>query len=173
MAQIEVSKTWWMKTIRGLAAVFFGLAVVFWPQLGVQGIVYLFSAYVLVVGVVNVWAGVSDADHSDQWWLRFVTGLVELGFGIYLVRNVNVTMDKLILLVGFLLLIRGVLELVDGFLERVAEQRWVAVVVGVLGVVAGIVILFQSTLAFVWLLGLYALIVGAMLLSRASKAHLV
>jgi uncharacterized membrane protein HdeD (DUF308 family) len=100
------------------------------------------------------------------WWLTVVLGLVGLGVGVYLVRHPTVSFKTLILVIGLTLIVRGVLEVVEGFLDDIsATQRALAIFVGVLAVVAGIVILLEPVsggVAFVWVLGLYALFYGAL-----------
>ncbi len=48
---------WWGLTIRGIAAILFGIAAVFWPHLTLTTLVILFSAWVLIDGIVRIVSG--------------------------------------------------------------------------------------------------------------------
>lgn len=123
---------WGTLLLRGVLAVLFGIAAVFWPALTLVTLVYLFSAYVVVTGVVNVVQGVMSMKSPMMWYLTLVIGLVELGVGVYLLRHTDVSFATLILLIGFTLVIRGVLEVVAAFMDMggwgldadVADDRW-------------------------------------------------
>ena len=166
--------SWWALVLRGIVAVLFGVAAVFWPSLTLVTLVYLFSAYLIVSGVIGVITGVKAGERSSWWVLHVLLGVIELGFGIYLVRHISVSITTFILLVGFVLVIRGLFEIVGAYLEReiTATLRTVNSVTGLIALVAGIVILLQpksSGIRFVWLLGLYALVFGALHIAMAAE----
>lgn len=164
-----IAEYWWMLTLRGVLAIIFGIAAVFWPGLTILTLVYLFSAYILVSGIVSIIGGVTGVTKRSTWFLGLLLGLIELGVGVYLLRHPGVTFATLILLIGFMLIIRGVLEGVAAFTDSMtATNRTLMIIASVIAIVAGIVLLFQpeaAGVAFVWILGLYSLIVGPMLVA--------
>ncbi len=167
---------WGTLLLRGVIAVLFGIAAVFWPALTLVTLVYLFGAYVLVTGVVNVIQGVLSMKVRTTWFLTLLVGLVELGIGVYLMRHTDVSFATLILLIGFSLIIRGVLEVVAAFMDfgGWASTRTLLTVGGLASVLAGVVILMQPVaggVAFVWILGVYALLVGAMMVAVSLDAR--
>jgi len=165
--------------LRGIIALLFGIAAVFWPGLTIRTLLYLFSTFVLLSGLVGLIHGITRVVKPGVTVLgRVLTlllGLLQIGVGVYLLRHVHVAFTTLILLIGFTLIVRGLFEVVEGlFEEGPATYRTIMIIVGLLAVLAGIIILFQpaaSGVAFVWLLGLYALIVGPLLLSGALETH--
>jgi uncharacterized membrane protein HdeD (DUF308 family) len=159
-----------------VTAVLFGIAAVFWPALTLVTLVYLFSAYVLVTGVVNLVQAVMSMKVRSTWFLTLFVGLVELGVGVYLLRHTDVSFATLILLIGFALIIRGVLEVVAAFMDLGgwATTRMLLTIGGLASVLAGVIVLMQpvaSGIAFVWVLGVYALLVGAMMTAVALDAR--
>src|SRR3954471_21274050 len=95
---------WWALTLRGIAAVLFGIAAVFWPHITLVTLLYIFSAWVLVDGVIRIVTGVSRIGRHQLGFLTLVIGLLQLGVGVYLLRHPGVTFATLILLIGFLLI---------------------------------------------------------------------
>lgn len=160
------SGLWWVLMTQSVLAILFGIAAIFWPGLTLVVLVYLFSAYILIWGIIELVHGLMSIRRRGTWWLTAILGLIGLGVGVYLVRHPSVSFATLILIIGLTLIVRGVLEVVAGFLDDIsATQRALAIFAGVLAAVAGIIILLQPAkggVAFVWILGLYALFYGAL-----------
>ena len=123
MSTASVTKeNWWALVLGGVATIIFGVAAVFWPGLTLTTLLYLFSAYVLISGVVNVLAGVSTVGRVDTWFLPTALGAFELGVGVYLLRHVSVKFSTFVLLTGFTLVARGVVEAVGAFYGRASSK---------------------------------------------------
>lgn len=166
----NVAVYWWALTLRGVAAILFGVAAVFWPGLTLVTLVYLLSAFVLAAGLVNIVQGVVSASHHRSWALTLVLGMAEVAVGLYLVRHPNVTFSTFILVAGLLFVARGVVEVVVALAEDGASAtgRMLAVIAGLAAFLVGVLLFFQPVaagVAFVWLLGLYALITGPLMIA--------
>lgn len=165
--------------LRGVLALLFGVAAVFWPGITLVTLVYLFSAFVLVNGVVDLVFGVGRLANSDLSIVSRVVmllfGILQVGVGIYLLRHPTVSFATLVLLIGFTLIIRGVFDIVSGlFDEGSSMYKAVMIIGGILAGLAGILVLFQPAkagVAFVWILGVYALIVGPLTIALAMDVN--
>lgn len=162
-----LSVMWESMVLRGVAGILFGIAAIFWPGLTAVTLVYLFSIYILISGVVSIVDGIRSLTNKGSWIWKMLIGFAELGVGVYLVRHPGVSFATLILLIGLVLIARGVLEVVLVMLEDdvSATEKTLMVISGGLAVVVGIAILLQPEsggVAFVWVLGLYALLTGPM-----------
>lgn len=166
---------WWVSMSQAIFAVLFGIAAIFWPGETLVVLVYLFSAYVLLWGIFELAHGLMSIRRRGTWWLTALVGVLGLGVGVYLVRHPRVSFTTLILLIGLTFIIRGVIGVVEAFLNQVsATQRALMVFVGALAVIAGVVILLQPAaggVAFVWVVGLYALIYGVLMFVLALEAR--
>lgn len=164
-----IAEYWWVLTLRGALAVLFGIAAVFWPGITLVTLLYLFSAYILVSGIVDIVHGVGGVSKRASWFLTLILGFAELGVGVYLLRHPHVAFATFILLIGFTLIVRGVLEGVAAFSDSMSgTNRVLMIIASIVAVVAGIVLLFQPAsagVAFVWILGLYALVAGPILIA--------
>jgi uncharacterized membrane protein HdeD (DUF308 family) len=175
MSTANITKdNWWALVLGGVATLLFGLVAVFWPSLTLLVLLYLFSAFVLITGLVNIMAGLNTISKVESWFLPVVLGAYELGVGIYLLRHTAVKFSSFILLIGFTLIAYGVIEAVVAFFNNKATIKTQAIsyICGVGGVVAGIVILFAKQsqgVSFVWILGLYAILVGALHITELSN----
>jgi uncharacterized membrane protein HdeD (DUF308 family) len=178
MDEVTLREMWGALALRGMVAILFGLAAVFWPGLTIVTLVYLFGGYVLASGLVNLVVGLTNLNGAGvSFWGRIlvmIIGAAELGVGVYLLRHPHVSFATFILLIGLTLIVRGLFDLFAGiFGEGSATYRVTMIAGGLLAGVAGVVLLLQPAsggVAFVWLLGLYALIVGPLLLALAFDA---
>jgi uncharacterized membrane protein HdeD (DUF308 family) len=148
------------------------MAAVFWPGITLVTLVYLFGAYILVSGLVRLVSGIVTSDESfTSRLLVMLLGVLEVGVGVYLLRHPLVTFTTLILLFGFTLIVAGVFDIIAGlFAGNRTTNKLLTVLVGALATITGIIVLFQpasSGVAFVWILGLYALLSGPFLIAMA------
>lgn len=162
--------------LRGIVAILFGFAAVFWPDLTLVTLVYLLSAFLLASGLVTLVTGLIETSQAKNTVLSLiltaVLGILEIGVGVYLLRHIHVAFTTFILLISFLLIFRGLVEIFHGLFEAgvSAMYRTANLIIGALAVVAGVILLFQPEsggIAFVWILGLYALLTGPMMIALA------
>jgi uncharacterized membrane protein HdeD (DUF308 family) len=128
---------------------------------------------VLIVGVVNIINGLGTVGVSDSWFLSVILGAFEVGVGVYLLRHTAVKFSTLIVLVGFTLIASGIIDAVEAYFSEILnnKNRAISYLCGLAGLVAGIIILFakaKNGVAFVWLLGLYAIVVGTLQIASLS-----
>lgn len=173
MGSVAVKDLWGALLFRGIAAVLFGVAAVFWPGITLVTLVYLFSAFILASGLVGL---VTSLVSSEDGWttkvLMIVLSVLEIGVGIYLLRHPLVSFATLVLLIGFTLIVHGVFDVVSGLFgsSSSATFRMLNIVAGIIAGLAGVVVLMQPAsagVAFVWILGLYALLTGPMLIAMS------
>lgn len=174
MDESSLKDMWGALAVRGMAAIAFGIAAVFWPQITLVTLVYLFGAYILVSGIVNLIVGLTNLKDENSIWTRvlvLLVALLEVGIGVYLLRHPLVTFATLILLIALALIIRGLFDIFTGiFGEGGASYRTLMVIGGLVAGAVGVILLFQpaaSGVAFVWVLGLYALITGPLMVALA------
>lgn len=157
---------------QGILAILFGIAAVFWPGLTTEVLIYLFASFLLIDGVVALIIGLVHLKNFMKALLMLGLGLLELGLGLYLIRNPEVAFATLILILGLALIARGVFAFVHAFAGRGSSTiKTMHGILGMLGVIIGIFVLAQPVaggLAFVWILGLYALVAGPVMIAMSS-----
>jgi uncharacterized membrane protein HdeD (DUF308 family) len=162
---------WWGFLLRSIAAICFGLLAVFataemlWVVMMVGAIILIFMG---VVKMVSTFAGM-DARH---WFLDFLVALLEIVAGAYLAFNVRTGTELLAVIVGAFILVRGIIEFVMGIVGTGSYTKALWVLAGLVGIGLGLIIIYYplaSNVAFVWLFGIYALVVGVMDLGYAIR----
>lgn len=178
MSTANVTKeSWGALVLGGVATLIFGVAVVFWPGLTLLALLYIFSAYALISGAVNILAGLSTVGRADSWFLPVALGAFEVGVGVYLLRHTAVKFSTFILLIGFTLIASGIVEAVNAYYgssRAAAKTVALSYLSGLGALVAGIVILFAKQsqgVSFVWILGLYAIVVGTIQIAELAGGN--
>lgn len=181
MAKSDVQKlgneVWALIVFEGVLAVLFGIAAVFWPGLTLTVLVLLFAVFVLAWGIVDLIRSLVTIGKARFWWLELAFSVLLIGFGVYLLRHLDVTLAAFILFAGFTFIIRGVVDVVKGLFsgsDDVRDARAFYLISGVLGFVAGVVTLMQPVaagVALVWVIGLYTILQGSFVVALAVRAR--
>ncbi len=99
-------------------------------------------------------------EHADIWWLFLLQGLSAIVLGIMLLLEPAATMVALVTLLGFYWLITGVLALVQAFVHRSVHWGW-SLLTGIVGILAGLLVLRHPLLAALTVPTVFVLILGA------------
>src|SRR2546421_479371 len=76
------ARYWWALVIRGIVAILFGLAALFWPGLTLIALVLLFGAYALIDGIFAVVAALGDRRDHPNWGMLLIGGIIGIIIGI-------------------------------------------------------------------------------------------
>jgi uncharacterized membrane protein HdeD (DUF308 family) len=146
-------RMWWALLLRGIAAVLFGLAALFWPDETLWVLIVFFRAYALVAGVFAIVAEIAD---STQRWLLITEGVLGVVAGL--------TALVLLYVIAGWAIFTGVLEIMTAIsLRREIDNEWLMILGGALSVLFGLLLAFLpgvGLLSLTWLIGIYALIFG-------------
>ncbi len=171
----NLKEYWWLFLIRGIVATLFGLVTVISPETTVVFLALTFGLFLVISGITEVIYSISSIQKSSFWPLHLVLGLIETGFGVYLLQRPGLTAAVFVIFVAISLMFRGVLEFASAFEPGIdAGLRILNAIVGVLTVMAGIIIWrypIAGGLAYVWVLGLFALFSGPLWIVYAIKAR--
>jgi len=156
--------------IQGSFAILFGVLAFVWPSITIAVLAYLFAAFLLFDGLVLTLVALAGRGRNAS--VRLIWGLLQLFVGIVIVCNPQVSFAVFILVLGLSILVRGLFSLAHAIThdDTSGDERLWHALLGALGIVAGGVIALQPAaggLAFVWVLGMYAIITGAILIGLA------
>jgi uncharacterized membrane protein HdeD (DUF308 family) len=175
LVMVDKSYFYW----RGGLGILLGVLVLVWPKLTVVSLVTLLSIWLLLIGVMGIVQGVRDVGKGGFGWIASVLlGVLELGVGAYLVQRPGLTTLSIITLIGLVFFVQGFVYLFNTFsLGAVSGGRRVlSLLYAILSFVAGVWLWrypFHGTLAFVWLIGLYLISSGALMIAMANEAEVV
>jgi uncharacterized membrane protein HdeD (DUF308 family) len=170
--------TWWVLIVRGVAGIVFGVLALMWPVLTLLLLVAMFAAYAIISGVAAV-AGVLRAHKAGHptkdGWMVVLLGLVAIAAGIVAIVWPAITALALVLIMGVNALFVGILDISIAIRHRRAMRgAWMMVLAGIVSILFGIAVIAvpgAGALALVWLISLYAIVTGVLLLAMGVQAR--
>jgi uncharacterized membrane protein HdeD (DUF308 family) len=168
-------RSWWVPALRGIFGILFGVLALMWPGLTLLTLVALFAAYALLGGITSVIGAIGHRRVDDDWWLPLLLGLVSIGAAIVAVVNPVLTTLVLVLVIAANALVTGVLDIVAAVgLRRELHGEWLLALSGIASVVFGAMVFMYplaGAIALVWMVSVYAIITGVLLLSLAVRVR--
>ena len=170
-----LSRSWWVLLVRGLIAIAFGIVAWFRPGLSLAALVLLFGAYMLADGILGVITAITGRKDHDDWGLLLVWGLIGVGVGILTLVAPGVTAIALLFYVAAWAIATGVLEIVAAIrLRKEMRGEWLLILGGLASVALGVLLMARpaaGVLTLVWLIALYAVIFGGLLVILAFNVR--
>jgi uncharacterized membrane protein HdeD (DUF308 family) len=170
-----LSRNWWVLLLRGLVAIGFGLLCWRRPGISLGALVTLFGAFALVDGLLLLWAAIAGRDTADDGWVLLLGGIVGIGVGILTFLAPGVTALALLLYIAVWAVATGVLHIAAAIrLRSEIEGEWVYILAGVASVGFGAFLMARpgtGALAVLWVIGIYALVSGVLLVILAFRAR--
>jgi uncharacterized membrane protein HdeD (DUF308 family) len=118
----------WLFVLKGLISLVLGIIILVYPDETLTIFVYLVAAWAIIWGIFELVATfMVPAEVRQQVygtggkWLGVLIGLVAIAFGIVLAVYPEATLTIIIYLIGFLVIVTGILMAVNSFGTRKAK----------------------------------------------------
>jgi uncharacterized membrane protein HdeD (DUF308 family) len=169
----RVGRAWWWPAIFGVVSIIAGVLVLAWPGPTLVVLAVLFGVELIVWGIYRLIGAITFGDAGGgARTLWAILGVLSLLLGFYALRHIVITLLALGLLLGIFWLVDGIGLIVSAVEHRGMPGRGISLLSGVLGVIAGLVLLVWpsiSILTLAWLAGLWLLVVGVMQIGVAVQ----
>ncbi len=177
------SKFWWSFVVRGFVAVLFGLFLILWPGLSLDGIVLTFGTFAFLQGILSIIPGLSELGRRNYFLLiEGVVGILAgvltfLGPGIGRMLWPEVATKTLLVFIILWALLTGLSEGIGSFrLPGETKVKWVISLGGLVCLLPGLILLFRSGLGAMgnaWVIGLFGIVFGGLWLFVGFKVRKV
>ncbi|YAF94323.1 MAG: HdeD family acid-resistance protein [Nodularia sp. CChRGM 3473] len=169
----RLARNWWTVAFRGAIAIIFGLIALFWPEITLTALVFIFAAFVLVSGVLLAIAAFKDGLNHTHAWLMLLEGAIGITIGVLAFIWPGITALVLLYLIAAWAIITGVLEIIAAIqVRKEIENEWLLALAGIASVLFGVLLIIwpvAGALAILWIIAAYALIFGVLLLILAFR----
>ncbi len=169
----QLARNWWALALRGVCAILFGLAAFLWPGITIAVLVVLFGAYAFVDGIFALVAGVRSAGESERWWVLVLEGVAGILAGVIAFFWPGITAIALVYVIAAWAVVTGVFEIVAAIrLREQIEGEWLLGLSGVASLLLGIALILMpvaGAVAFIWVIGSYAILFGILLIALAFR----
>lgn len=168
----KMAKHWWAVLLRGIVAILFGFVALFASGLTLNVLLILIVFFLIVGGLASIVGSLLATDHK-HWWIMLLNGLISIAVGIIIFSWPAITLLIMVALVAIWAILTGLFELFASLSASwAAPGKAMVALVGVLTIILGIVMLVYPGVTInvaVWLIGLYALIIGISLVFFGFK----
>lgn len=151
--------------IGGVTAIVFGVTLLLWPGISLQALTALFGAFAFVYGAFAMGAGLSLLAHRSTEWAPYVVGgAAGVLLGVVTFLHPAVTELTLAFLIAAFAFVAGVFQIIAAtdMWGDTKDAIWFGIS-GVVSIVFGALVVWHpgaGLLAFVWMIGVYAIAVG-------------
>jgi uncharacterized membrane protein HdeD (DUF308 family) len=154
-----------MFLFRALAAILFGALTLAWPKISLTVLVLLFGIYAVISGVTAVAAALRSRE-EHHWGLLLLEGILGILAGVVALVWPGITALVFLYLIAAWAILIGVLQLVAPLSFPMSFGRGLlSALSGIVSIVFGVIIAARPAsglLAVVWLIGIYAIVIGIM-----------
>ncbi|HSL00002.1 MAG TPA: HdeD family acid-resistance protein [Rubrobacteraceae bacterium] len=168
-----LAANWRVLALRGLAALLFGLVVLFWPGLILAALTLIFGIYALVDGGVALVPALRSSEQGARKWLPLTEGAVGVIAGLVAFLWPGLTASGLLYVIVVWAVASGTLKMTTAVvLRREMENGWLLVGSGALSVLFGVILwaLVGSDLpSLAPFIGVFAIVVGLALVVFAFR----
>ncbi|MHB8141718.1 MAG: HdeD family acid-resistance protein [Vulcanimicrobiaceae bacterium] len=168
-----LARNWWALLIRGIAALIFGLLALLWPGVTIFAIIIVFGAYAFVDGVFAIAAAIRAAESRQRWWPFVIEGIIGIVIGVITFFEPHVTAFALYITIAAWAFLTGIFEIIAAVELRKAIANEVLLIIGGIASIlfAVLMIAFPAAgvLAVVWLIGIYAVFFGILMVGLSLR----
>ena len=176
----RLGSSWLMPLGMGVISIIIGILIIAYPVGVVRIAAVILGIWLLLSGVVQLVMAFDSRQNTTNRVLSAITGVLGIGLGILAFQSLTNRIELLVLFIGLWWLMRGFVVLFAGAGSRSAGSNGWAIFAGILGIIAGIVVLVYpiSSLGVlvvftgIWLivLGVVEILAAFMLKGKLKKA---
>jgi uncharacterized membrane protein HdeD (DUF308 family) len=165
-----------MFLFRGVVAILFGILALVWPGLTLAVLVYLFGFFALISGIAVVAAALRNRE-MHGWGALLFEGILGILAGVVALIWPGITALAFLYLLAAWAIITGILQFIAPLAFPMSVGRGILTALsGVLSIVFGVLIAARPSsglLTVVWLIGIYAIVVGILQIAAYFESRSV
>jgi uncharacterized membrane protein HdeD (DUF308 family) len=160
-----VSKLWTATLLSGVLTALLGVLILLWPGKSLIVASALFGGYLLISGILQVILALALHTSAGGRVLLFLSGAVSVVLAVLAFRHFGEGYALLLLAiwVGIGFIFRGTAALASGISDRGDSGRGLAIVTGIVTILAGIITLawpFDSIATLTLVVGIWLVVIG-------------
>ena len=164
---------WRLLVLRGLAALLFGLVVLFWPGVILAVLTLIFGIYALVDGGVVLVPALRTSERGARRWLPLAEGAMGVIAGLLALLWPGLTASALLYVIVAWAVATGILKISTAIVLRSeVENGWLLAGSGALSVLFGAILAAlagRSLPSLAPFIGVFAIVVGLALILFAFR----
>ncbi len=159
----DLADHWGLAVVMGVLSILLGLLAMFYPGATIVTIAIFFAAWLFVSGFFEVITSFTRDGDTGARVLHAIIGVLSVIVGFALLRTPFQSVEVFIFVIGILFLVQGIMTFIAAFSTK-QGRNW-RILSGLLGIVAGIVVLtwpISSAVTLAFIAGIWLVILGIM-----------
>jgi uncharacterized membrane protein HdeD (DUF308 family) len=168
----RIGRHWGWVLAFGIITLLVGLVTLVWPGRTLIVVAVLFGIQLIVMGIFRFASAFASDESGGTRVLLALLGVLSLIIGLYAVRHIFITILALALLLGIFWIVSGTVELFTSISHRQMHSRGWTALAGVLGILAGLIILAVpgiSLLVLALVISVWLLVFGIVEITMAFR----
>jgi uncharacterized membrane protein HdeD (DUF308 family) len=170
-----LSRYWWMTLLRGVFWILFGVYVLSRPGISLLALTLALGIMMFIDGVISASNAFSGRKEHDDWWVLLLVGLTGIGVGVLTFYRPAATALAVVFYIAIWAIATGLLEIVAAVRLRkeIKGEVWLGLA-GVASVLFGVLLIARpaaGALTILWLIAVYAIAFGILLLLLALRVR--
>jgi uncharacterized membrane protein HdeD (DUF308 family) len=169
-AQI-MQHSWTSLLLRGIIAIIFSAIVFVAPGIALFALIIVFGAYAFLDGILSIVVAIRERHVLPRWGWLLVEGIAGVVLGIVAFVWPGETALILLYIVAVWAIVTGIMEIGASFTVR----DWFIGLAGILSLAFGVLLIARpgaGLLSLLWLLRIYALVFGLILIAHAFQLRM-
>ena len=164
-----LAEHWWLFALRGVLAIIFGVLALVEPLAALAAFVLVFGVWAFIDGIDALALALS----GWRSWQLVLAGLVGIAAGLFTFFRPGITAFALYAAIAAWSIARGILEIVVAIdLRKQIRGEWWLIAAGIASVLFGVLMIVlpvACVLALAWLIGVYALSFGVLMVGLSMR----
>jgi uncharacterized membrane protein HdeD (DUF308 family) len=128
----QLTDTWWLLLLQGIASILFGVLALVWPGATLLALAIIFGWFVLFQGAMDVVFAIGAVIDRRSWGWRFASGVLGVIVGLIILSWPGLTALTVMLFVGVWAIILGLTRIIGVIAERdVLRDPWLLALQGI------------------------------------------
>jgi uncharacterized membrane protein HdeD (DUF308 family) len=161
---------WGLVLTMGILSILIGIAAIAWPGATLLTVAILFAVWLFVSGIVSVVHSFTTDGDTGGRALNAIIGVLSVIVGFALLRTPFQSLEVLIFVIGIFWVAQGIMTFIGAFSRK--EGRGLRIFMGILGVIAGTIVLvypISSAVTLALIGGIWLIILGIMQVVAAGN----
>lgn len=168
-----MKRGWWLLVLRGIFAVAFGVLAFVQPNITLSALVLVFGFYALFNGIFTLAVAFRSPKGMPGKGTLVFLGLLGAAAGVLTFFYPGITALSLLIVIAWWAILTGIFEIASAVkLRQELTNEWVLILSGLLSVAFGVLLVVKpnaGALSIIWLIGIYAVLYGILLLALAFR----
>jgi uncharacterized membrane protein HdeD (DUF308 family) len=169
----SITDRWWLFVLEGILAIGFGITAWVWPDLTIATLVYLFGAFAITSGIMNLAAAPGADEMGGSPWGFIFRGLLDIATGAVVILWPDISALALLYVIAAWAVVTGTYEVAAAIeLRKLIDNEWALALAGIASIAFGVLVAIfpgGGAVALAWTIGVYAIAFGVLLIALGIR----